>query len=76
LISIVFQCKPLHGVFSRASRLSKEPNSDPDETIIGAAAAAVTSPKQLDQQLPSAASTPKLSEKLPSSTPKLPDNKK
>jgi hypothetical protein len=63
----------MHGVFSRASRLSKEPNSDPDETIVGAA---VTSPKPLDQQLPNAASTPKLSEKLPSSTPKLPDNKK
>ena len=70
----------MHGVFSRASRLSKEPNSDldSDQTIVGAAAAAaaaVASPKQLEKQLPNAASTPKLSEKLPSSTPKLPDNK-
>ena len=56
----------MHGVFSRASRLSKEPNPDLAEPSAAAATPSVpaavksSSPKPLEKQLPNASSTPRV----------------
>ena len=70
----------MHGVFSRASRLTREPNLElGDETITpnqkDQTVTNFSSPKPLEQQLPNASSTPMVPKRLPdpTSTPRMPE---